>query len=116
MLVFIFIYFIYFLYFFFYFLSGWIWFDAVALRKTMLRAHRQAVTWQDEWVNLTMEDVREIERQTQAALAKKMGGAVDDVPDAADQQTSTVLHFYFPTYSTLKTNRYMISLINSKLD
>jgi len=61
----------------------------IALRKTMLRAHRQAVTWQDEWVNLTMEDVREIERQTQAALAKKMGGAVDDVPDAADQQTST---------------------------
>ena len=55
----------------------------------MLRAHRQAWTWQDEWVNLTMEDVREIERQTQAALAKKMGGggaAGDDDPDPESTQ------------------------------
>lgn len=41
----------------------------------MVRAHRQAWTWQDEWVNLTMEDIREIERQTQEALAQKMGSA-----------------------------------------
>nr|CAG4638237.1 EOG090X00NX [Cyclestheria hislopi] len=47
----------------------------VALRKTMLRAHRQAWAWQDEWFNLTMEDIREIERQTQVALAKTMGTA-----------------------------------------
>lgn len=39
----------------------------------MLRAHRQAWAWQDEWHGLTMEDIREIERQTQAALRKKMG-------------------------------------------
>lgn len=44
----------------------------VALRKTMLRAHRQAWAWQDEWVGLTMEDIRQIERETQEALAKKM--------------------------------------------
>lgn len=39
----------------------------------MLRAHRQAWAWQDEWYGLTMDDIREIERQTQAALKKKMG-------------------------------------------
>ncbi|XP_064461362.1 protein retinal degeneration B-like isoform X2 [Ornithodoros turicata] len=44
----------------------------VALRRTMLRAHRQAWAWQDEWVGLTMEDIRQIERETQEALAKKM--------------------------------------------
>jgi membrane-associated phosphatidylinositol transfer protein len=45
----------------------------VALRKTMVRAHRQAWAWQDEWHGLTMEDIREIERQTQLALQKKFG-------------------------------------------
>lgn len=44
-----------------------------ALRKTMLRAHRQAWAWQDEWYGLTMNDIRELERQTQLALHKKMG-------------------------------------------
>ena len=44
-----------------------------ALRKTMVRAHRQAWAWQDEWHGLTMNDIREIEKQTQLALQKKMG-------------------------------------------
>lgn len=39
----------------------------------MFKAHRQAWTWQDEWVGLTMEDIRELEHQTQMALKKKMG-------------------------------------------
>lgn len=39
----------------------------------MVRAHRQAWAWQDEWVGLTMEDIREIELQTQLALQAKMG-------------------------------------------
>lgn len=38
----------------------------------MVRAHRQAWAWQDEWVNLTMDDIRQIERQTQEALKRKM--------------------------------------------
>lgn len=38
----------------------------------MLRAHRQAWAWQDEWHGLTMEDIRRLERETQEALAKKM--------------------------------------------
>ncbi|XP_078045663.1 retinal degeneration B isoform X3 [Augochlora pura] len=47
----------------------------IALRKTMVEAHRQAWAWQDEWHGLTMEDIREIERQTQLALQKRMGAA-----------------------------------------
>ena len=35
------------------------------LRRVMLRAHRQAWAWQDEWVGLTMDDVRRLERETQ---------------------------------------------------
>lgn len=44
----------------------------------MLRAHRQAWAWQDEWHGLTMEDIREIERQTQLALKRKMGQPEED--------------------------------------
>lgn len=43
-----------------------------ALRKTMQTAHCQAWVWQDEWFGLTMDDIREIERQTQLALKQKM--------------------------------------------
>ncbi|XP_044737260.1 protein retinal degeneration B isoform X2 [Chrysoperla carnea] len=65
----------------------------VALRKTMLRAHRQAWAWQDEWHGLTMEDIREIERQTQAALRKKMGAdegseGEEDASDSPEHEAS----------------------------
>lgn len=45
----------------------------VGLRKVMVRAHRQAWCWQDEWYGLTIEDIRQLELETQLALAKKMG-------------------------------------------
>ena len=38
------------------------------LRRVMLRAHRQAWAWQDEWVGLTMDDIRRLERETQVCL------------------------------------------------
>lgn len=38
----------------------------------MLKAHRRAWLWQDEWYGLTMDDIREIERQTQEILRNKM--------------------------------------------
>lgn len=38
----------------------------------MVRAHRQAWCWQDEWYGLTMEDIRQLELETQLALATKM--------------------------------------------
>ncbi|UYV77743.1 PITPNM2, partial [Cordylochernes scorpioides] len=49
-----------------------------ALRKTMLRAHRQAWAWQDEWVGLTMADIRRLEKETQEALARKMGSGEEE--------------------------------------
>ncbi|KAM9801247.1 membrane-associated phosphatidylinositol transfer protein 2 [Neosynchiropus ocellatus] len=44
----------------------------VGLRKVMVRAHRQAWCWQDEWYGLTIEDIRRLELETQLALARKM--------------------------------------------
>ncbi|CAN0326545.1 unnamed protein product [Lampetra planeri] len=44
----------------------------VGLRKVMVRAHRQAWCWQDEWYGLTIADIRRLERETQLALAQKM--------------------------------------------
>lgn len=45
---------------------------SLGLRKVMARAHRQAWCWQDEWYGLTMEDIRQLELETQLALATKM--------------------------------------------
>ncbi|VDM18600.1 unnamed protein product [Hydatigera taeniaeformis] len=44
-----------------------------ALRRTMVSAHRQAWTWQDEWYGLTMTQIRQLEAETAKALALKMG-------------------------------------------
>ena len=38
----------------------------------MLRAHRQAWCWQDEYHHLSMEDIRRLEYETQLHLAEKM--------------------------------------------
>lgn len=46
----------------------------------MLRAHRQAWAWQDEWYGLTMDNIRQMERETQEALAKKMCNEEDTMP------------------------------------
>ncbi|VDO69614.1 unnamed protein product [Schistosoma margrebowiei] len=43
-----------------------------ALRKTMLRAHRQVWAWQNEWYGLTIEEIRRLEEETAQALASKM--------------------------------------------
>lgn len=57
----------------------------VALRKTMVRAHRQAWAWQDEWHGLTIDDIRKIEHQTQLALAKKMGAGESGDDEEEDE-------------------------------
>uniref|UniRef100_H2Y8N1 DDHD domain-containing protein n=1 Tax=Ciona savignyi TaxID=51511 RepID=H2Y8N1_CIOSA len=43
------------------------------LRKVMLRAHKQAWCWQDEWHGLTINDIRRLEKETQLALQIKFG-------------------------------------------
>ncbi|NWS82707.1 PITM1 protein, partial [Toxostoma redivivum] len=56
----------------------------VGLRKVMLRAHRQAWCWQDEWTDLTMEDIRQLEEETARMLAQKMAkcGEGEEPPTA----------------------------------
>lgn len=38
----------------------------------MVKAHQQAWAWQDEWVDLTMDDIRRIEFETQEYLRRRM--------------------------------------------
>ncbi|XP_060751667.1 membrane-associated phosphatidylinositol transfer protein 2 isoform X4 [Tachysurus vachellii] len=73
----------------------------VGLRKVMVRAHRQAWCWQDEWYGLTMEDIRQLELETQLALAKKMaqyscnedGGEGNNSP-AKEQDTKEAINAF----------------------
>ncbi|KAH9393496.1 Membrane-associated phosphatidylinositol transfer protein 2 [Tyrophagus putrescentiae] len=52
--------------------------DDIALRNTMVQAHQQAWTWQDEWVGLTMADIRHIELETQLFLQQRMNAQGQD--------------------------------------
>ncbi|XP_069475755.1 membrane-associated phosphatidylinositol transfer protein 2 isoform X3 [Ambystoma mexicanum] len=73
----------------------------VGLRKVMVRAHRQAWCWQDEWYGLTIEDIRQLEKEAQLMLAQKMAqyslseneveqhGAKDS-PSENDAEASTI--------------------------
>jgi len=54
------------------------------LRKTMLRAHRQAWCWQDEYYGLQLADIRKLELETQLALQEKMA-AVNENDEFNDQ-------------------------------
>ncbi|VDN02030.1 unnamed protein product [Thelazia callipaeda] len=48
------------------------WIHNYALRNTMLRAHKQAWAWQDEWHNLTLDDIRKLEQDVAEHLSKVM--------------------------------------------
>ncbi|XP_045880855.1 membrane-associated phosphatidylinositol transfer protein 2 isoform X8 [Meles meles] len=54
------------------------------LRKVMVRAHRQAWCWQDEWYGLNMENIRELEKEAQLMLSRKMAQFSEDGEEAAD--------------------------------
>lgn len=56
--------------------------DDFGLRRMMVRAHRQAWVWQDEWIGLTMRDIRRLERETQIILRKKLGKPMSDDEEA----------------------------------
>ncbi|XP_074966695.1 membrane-associated phosphatidylinositol transfer protein 2 isoform X4 [Phalacrocorax aristotelis] len=72
----------------------------VGLRKVMVRAHRQAWCWQDEWYGLTIEDIRQLEKEAQLMLAQKMAQfcsendteqhGVKDTPGEKDVEANTV--------------------------
>lgn len=54
-----------------------------ALRRVMLRAHRQAWAWQDEWFGLNMDDIRRLEKETQDILAQKMSSSRENNTEAS---------------------------------
>lgn len=43
-----------------------------AIREILLLGHRQAFVWMDDWYNMTIEDVREYEREMQAKTNVKV--------------------------------------------
>uniref|UniRef100_A0A3Q4GBI7 Cytoplasmic phosphatidylinositol transfer protein 1 n=2 Tax=Pseudocrenilabrinae TaxID=318546 RepID=A0A3Q4GBI7_NEOBR len=43
------------------------------IRDVLLLGHRQAFAWVDEWIDMTMDEVREYERATQEATNLKIG-------------------------------------------
>lgn len=67
-------------------------FRNLALRKTMVRAHKQAWCWQDEWYGLTMDDIRKMEKEIQQILAEKLaaarGEAETDETDGPKDETA----------------------------
>ncbi len=57
----------------------------------MLRAHRQAWAWQDEYYGLTIDDIRELERQTQLALHEKMALETNEEGQGGDSGSESTL-------------------------
>uniref|UniRef100_A0A8D0EFU8 Phosphatidylinositol transfer protein N-terminal domain-containing protein n=1 Tax=Strix occidentalis caurina TaxID=311401 RepID=A0A8D0EFU8_STROC len=56
------------------------------IHDVMLRAHRQAWCWQDEWTDLTMEDIRQLEEETARMLAQKMRRGLCEGDDEVELQ------------------------------
>uniref|UniRef100_A0A2K6G8R7 Phosphatidylinositol transfer protein membrane associated 2 n=1 Tax=Propithecus coquereli TaxID=379532 RepID=A0A2K6G8R7_PROCO len=54
------------------------------LRRVMVRAHRQAWCWQDEWYGLSMEHIRELEKEAQLMLSRKMAQFNEEDEGAAE--------------------------------
>ncbi|XP_047511341.1 cytoplasmic phosphatidylinositol transfer protein 1 [Pieris napi] len=49
-----------------------------AIREILLLGHRQAFTWMDEWFNMTLEDVRNYEKDMQAKTNIKVKTALEN--------------------------------------
>lgn len=66
------------------------------IREVLLLGHRQAFAWIDEWIDMSMQDVRDYERQLQEETNKKLalkrsGSTVAATPDpVADIPTPIV--------------------------
>uniref|UniRef100_A0A8C5CH62 Phosphatidylinositol transfer protein membrane associated 2 n=1 Tax=Gadus morhua TaxID=8049 RepID=A0A8C5CH62_GADMO len=85
----------------------------VGLRKVMVRAHRQAWCWQDEWYGLTIEDIRQLELETQLALARKMaqysqgeeasgaGGPAAEANGSSSTSSSSSHHHRSPSHQSI---------------
>ena len=52
----------------------------LAIQKTFALVHRQVWCWQDEWIDLTLSDIRRLEAETAEFLKKLMSGELDSIP------------------------------------
>ncbi|KAJ0176619.1 hypothetical protein K1T71_007798 [Dendrolimus kikuchii] len=55
-----------------------------AIREILLLGHRQAFAWMDEWYNMTIEDVRDYERDMQAKTNIKLKTAAETAAEAIE--------------------------------
>ncbi|KAM3965196.1 LOW QUALITY PROTEIN: cytoplasmic phosphatidylinositol transfer protein 1 [Aphomia sociella] len=55
-----------------------------AIREILLLGHRQAFAWMDEWYNMTIEDVREYEREMQAQTNIKLKTTIENADEKAE--------------------------------
>lgn len=87
----------------------------------MLRAHRQAWCWQDEWYGLQISDIRRLELETQKALAEKMHFSSDNeeseeqVKEPVNKQNSSSSVEERPKIPTSKSEDTVSTSSDSKM-
>lgn len=59
-------------------------------KGTMLRAHRQAWAWQDEWIGLTIDDIRKLEDEAKHYLSNVMSKSNEDSSIEKSQKTDLI--------------------------
>ncbi|XP_029432016.1 cytoplasmic phosphatidylinositol transfer protein 1-like isoform X2 [Rhinatrema bivittatum] len=60
------------------------------IRDILLIGHRQAFAWVDEWCDMTMDEVRQYERETQEATNEKIGMVMPTISiSTVDQSSAT---------------------------
>lgn len=81
----------------------------------MLRAHRQAWCWQDEYHGLQLADIRKLELETQLALQEKMAGASenDNFVDGTDSSSKPSTSQKNENLNAVKTDTNE-SIVNNK--
>ncbi|CAG5046092.1 unnamed protein product [Parnassius apollo] len=58
-----------------------------AIRDILLLGHRQAFTWMDEWYNMTIEDVRNYEKEMQAQTNMKVKPSAENDEVKVEEST-----------------------------
>jgi len=59
-----------------------------SIREILLVGHRQAFAWIDDWIDMTLEDVRDYEKKMQEATNEKVcqKGSVPSTPEPVEQE------------------------------
>ncbi len=89
------------------------------LRNMLLMTHRQAWAWQDEYFNLTIDDVRKLEAETQRYLLMKMkegdhGLQLDELEDESTTVQRTTSQLTMSRSRT--TSKDMITIERLEID